>query len=186
MNTGSRYQVSIEADTAVPIIRITRDFDATPRQLMRAHTDPELFARWVGPKGMETMILDWDATTGGRWRYVAAQLGQDDVEAFVALLGLLAVPLDPSRHQVEDLRLQMTRPPLRVATLAHQSGIAEHLDVLGHRLDGDVVRLGQVPDGGITNGEPSHHVAPCRVGESRERSRQLIVPLRRRAIQPSH
>ena len=40
---------TIEADPDVPIIRITRDFAATPAQLMRAHTDPELFARWVVP-----------------------------------------------------------------------------------------------------------------------------------------
>src|SRR5690349_11381547 len=68
--TGNRYQVSIEADPALPIIRITRDFDATPAELMRAHTDPELFARWVGPNGSDIQILAWDATTGGRWRYV--------------------------------------------------------------------------------------------------------------------
>ncbi len=73
--TSSRYQVSIEADPTVPIIRMTRDFDATPAELMRAHTDPELFTRWVGPIGMETEILDWDATTGGRWRYVARRDG---------------------------------------------------------------------------------------------------------------
>ena len=47
--TSNRHQVSIEADPTLPILRITRDFDATPAQLMRAHTDPELFARWVGP-----------------------------------------------------------------------------------------------------------------------------------------
>jgi len=69
--TTNRYQVSIEADPTLPIIRMTRDFDATPAELMRAHTDPELFARWVGPNGMAPEILDWDATTGGRWRYVA-------------------------------------------------------------------------------------------------------------------
>ena len=69
--TSNHYRVSIEADPIVPMIRITRDFDATPAQLMLAHTDPELFARWVGPDGMETKILDWDATSGGRWRYVA-------------------------------------------------------------------------------------------------------------------
>ena len=73
--TSNRYQVSIEADPTLPIIRMTRDFDATPAELMRAHTDPELFARWVGPNGMETEILDWDATTGGRWRYVARRDG---------------------------------------------------------------------------------------------------------------
>ncbi len=68
--TGHRYQAAIEADPTLPIIHITRDFDATPAELMRAHTDPELFARWVGPNGSDIQILAWDATTGGRWRYV--------------------------------------------------------------------------------------------------------------------
>ena len=75
--TSSRSRVSIEADPTLPIIRITRDFDATPAQVLRAHTEAELFARWVGPKGMETTILDWDATTGGRWRYVARRDGRE-------------------------------------------------------------------------------------------------------------
>ncbi len=75
--TTNRRQVSIEADPTLPIIRMTRDFDATPAELMRAHTDPALFARWVGPNGMETEILDWDATTGGRWRYVARREGEE-------------------------------------------------------------------------------------------------------------
>ena len=58
MSITSRHQVSIEADPHVPIIRITRDFDATPAQVLRAHTDPALFARWVGPDGMDTDIVD--------------------------------------------------------------------------------------------------------------------------------
>lgn len=74
--TSNRYQVTIEADPALPIIRMIRDFDATPAQLMRAHLEPELFARWVGPDGMTTTILDWDATSGGRWRYVAERDGE--------------------------------------------------------------------------------------------------------------
>ena len=75
--TSNRHQVTIEADPTVPIVRMTRDFDATPAQLMRAHTDPELFVRWVGPNGLQTKILDWDATTGGRWRYVASRDGEE-------------------------------------------------------------------------------------------------------------
>lgn len=35
---------SIEADPVVPIIHITRDFAATPAQLIRANTDPALLA----------------------------------------------------------------------------------------------------------------------------------------------
>ncbi len=75
--TSSRRAAVIEAVPDVPIIRITRDFDATPAQLLRAHTDPDLFARWVGPDGMDTKIVDWDARTGGRWRYVASRDGNE-------------------------------------------------------------------------------------------------------------
>ncbi len=69
----------IEADPTVPVIHITRDFRATPTQLVRAHTDPALVAQWMGPD-RRTMELDyWDARSGGSWRYVdrtdGAELG---------------------------------------------------------------------------------------------------------------
>lgn len=64
-------QTTIEADPALPIIRMTRDFAATPEQVMRAHVDPGLFAQWVGPDATTTRIEHWDAHTGGSWRYVA-------------------------------------------------------------------------------------------------------------------
>jgi uncharacterized protein YndB with AHSA1/START domain len=67
----------IEADPTLPIIRITRDFAATPAQLHRAHTDPELFVRWVGPRSLQTRIEQWDARTGGCWRYVSSRDGQE-------------------------------------------------------------------------------------------------------------
>jgi uncharacterized protein YndB with AHSA1/START domain len=68
-------EAKIEADPTLPIIHITRDFAATPEQLFRAHTDPELFARWSGPNGMDTRIEHWDARSGGSWRYVAERDG---------------------------------------------------------------------------------------------------------------
>jgi uncharacterized protein YndB with AHSA1/START domain len=73
----AHHQVTIEADPDVPMIHIRREFDASPAQLLRAHTDPVLFARWVGPDGMDTEIVDWDATDGGRWRYVARRDGEE-------------------------------------------------------------------------------------------------------------
>ena len=47
-------KTAIEADPKLPIIRITREFAATAGQLFRAHTDPALFAQWVGPNGADT------------------------------------------------------------------------------------------------------------------------------------
>jgi len=69
-DTTTRYDAAaIEADPTVPMIHIWRDFTGTPEQLFRAHTDPELFARWCGPEGMGVTILEWDATTNGKWRF---------------------------------------------------------------------------------------------------------------------
>ncbi|MEZ5373658.1 MAG: SRPBCC family protein [Microthrixaceae bacterium] len=75
--TDTAVEATIEADDRVPVIRITRDFAATPAQLMAAHTDPELFARWVGPEGMDTRVVVWDARDGGEWRYVASRDGEE-------------------------------------------------------------------------------------------------------------
>ena len=78
MTTSSTTTAArIEADPTVPIIHMVRDFAATPGQLLRAHTDPDLFAQWVGPDGMDTKILHWDARTGGAWRYVAGRDGEE-------------------------------------------------------------------------------------------------------------
>ncbi|MFC5744356.1 SRPBCC family protein [Actinomadura rugatobispora] len=70
-------ETAIEADPRLPVIRTTRDFTATPEQLFRAHTDPALFARWVGPSAMTTRIEHWDARTGGSWRYVSERDGTE-------------------------------------------------------------------------------------------------------------
>ncbi|HLV55580.1 MAG TPA: SRPBCC family protein [Actinotalea caeni] len=78
MTTTTRLaEATIEADEKVPAIRITRDFRATPAQLLAAHTDPTVFARWVGPNGMDTEIVVWDARDGGEWRYVARRDGEE-------------------------------------------------------------------------------------------------------------
>ena len=59
---------TIEAVEDMPAITITRDFTATPAQLVRAHTDPELYVQWVGPEGSGLTVDHWDARTGGSWR----------------------------------------------------------------------------------------------------------------------
>jgi uncharacterized protein YndB with AHSA1/START domain len=76
-NVATGQTATIEADPKVPMIRVTREFAATAAQLFRAHTDPQLFARWVGPDGMTTTVDRWDASSGGSWRYVAARDGME-------------------------------------------------------------------------------------------------------------
>lgn len=70
MNTTTHITTAtIEADPDLPSIRVTRDFHATAEQLHRAHTDPDLYARWVGPHELTTRIDHWEARTGGSWRF---------------------------------------------------------------------------------------------------------------------
>jgi uncharacterized protein YndB with AHSA1/START domain len=75
MNTVA--ETTIEADPKVPVIRISREFAATPEQLFRAHTDPKLFAQWIGPSAMETRIEHWEARSGGSWRWVSVRDGEE-------------------------------------------------------------------------------------------------------------
>ena len=59
------------------LVRITREFDAPPAKVFRAHTDPELVAQWMGPRSTENRIDQWDCRTGGSWRYVSVHEGQE-------------------------------------------------------------------------------------------------------------
>jgi len=70
-------ETTIEADPKVPIIRLTRDFAATPEQLFRAHTDPRLFVQWNGPNSLDTRIDRWDARSGGSFRFVSSRDGEE-------------------------------------------------------------------------------------------------------------
>jgi uncharacterized protein YndB with AHSA1/START domain len=69
MTTTTR-ETEITADSMVPLIRITRDFDAPPAKVFRAHTDPELLLKWLGPCDLEMHVDTFDCRSGGSYRYV--------------------------------------------------------------------------------------------------------------------
>jgi uncharacterized protein YndB with AHSA1/START domain len=51
-------------------IQHRREFNAPAALVQRAHTDPDLFVRWMGPRGTTVRLDRFDATTGGAFRYV--------------------------------------------------------------------------------------------------------------------
>ena len=79
MTSTTHRQAEITADPDVPLIRTTREFDAPREKVFRAHADPELAARWMGPEGTRTRIDRWDCRTGGSFRYVSALDGTEFV-----------------------------------------------------------------------------------------------------------
>jgi len=73
----THHETAIAADAKVPTIEITRDFDAAPEQVFRAHVDPDLYAQWVGPRSVTTRITRWDARTGGEWAFANDRDGEE-------------------------------------------------------------------------------------------------------------
>lgn len=84
-------KTKIEADATLPIIHITRDFAATPAQVIKAHTDPDIYVQWVGPAESTVKIDYWDARNGGSWRFL------DDTYAFRGCF-----------HEISDTRVVQT------------------------------------------------------------------------------
>ena len=77
MTSTTRHETQIVSDPDVPMVRITREFDAPVEKVYRAHTDPELVAQWMGPRSTQNRIEQWDCRTGGSWRYVSIHEGQE-------------------------------------------------------------------------------------------------------------
>ena len=66
-------EVQIVAEPGLPQILITREFAASPEALFRAYTEPDLFAQWIGPRRLTTIIDRYEAQHGGSWRYVSRE-----------------------------------------------------------------------------------------------------------------
>lgn len=77
MTTISTRETKIVADPDVPLVRITREFDAPVAEVFRAHTDPDLLVKWLGPRRHEMRIDHYDAQTGGSYRYVHVSGGNE-------------------------------------------------------------------------------------------------------------
>ncbi len=54
----------MENDT---VLRIEREFNASPEVVYDAWIDPEIFAQWWGPEGMTTPVHNLDVRKGGKW-----------------------------------------------------------------------------------------------------------------------
>jgi uncharacterized protein YndB with AHSA1/START domain len=77
VTTTTHHETEIAVDPDVPLVRITREFDAPPEKVFRAHTDPDLLVQWLGPKATTMRIDRFDCRTGGSYRYIHTHEGVD-------------------------------------------------------------------------------------------------------------
>jgi uncharacterized protein YndB with AHSA1/START domain len=76
---GAQNRISVERKGDRELV-VTRIFDAPPRIVFRAWSQPELFRRWWMPKsvsGVSLVSCDMDVRTGGKYRleFAAADSG---------------------------------------------------------------------------------------------------------------
>jgi len=77
MSTIRTHETEIMSDPNVPLVRITREFDAPPEKVFRAHTDPDLLVQWLGPRDLTMTVDRFDCRSGGSYRYVHTRDGEE-------------------------------------------------------------------------------------------------------------
>ncbi|MGH9236349.1 MAG: SRPBCC family protein [Acidimicrobiales bacterium] len=75
--TSRTHETEIVSDPDVPLVRLTREFDAPPDKVFRAHTDPDLVVQWLGPRDLTMKVDHYDCRTGGSYRYLHVR-GDDE------------------------------------------------------------------------------------------------------------
>lgn len=81
----------ITAPDGSPFIDLDREFDAPAGLVFRAFTEPDLVERWLGPRDLRMRVVEYDARTGGSYRYV--HIAPDGTEyAFRGVFHTVAPP----------------------------------------------------------------------------------------------
>ena len=74
----SKNKTTITAEPGKQELFVTREFDAPRHLVFKAHTDPNLFAKWMGPRDLTTNLEIFEPNSGGKWRFI--QKDQDGNE----------------------------------------------------------------------------------------------------------
>lgn len=66
----SKNKVTVNAEPGKQELYIIREFDAPRELVFRAHTDRNLFVKWIGPHGYEMILKEFEPVNGGKYRYI--------------------------------------------------------------------------------------------------------------------
>ena len=69
---------------------IKREFDAPRHLVFKAHVDPEIYVKWVGPREMKMTIEKWEPRDGGSYRFTHERDGH--VYGFLGVYHELLAP----------------------------------------------------------------------------------------------
>jgi uncharacterized protein YndB with AHSA1/START domain len=67
---AGKNKTTVTAEPGKQEVFITREFDAPRELVFKAHTDPDLYVQWLGPRGYEMVLETFEPHSGGRYRYI--------------------------------------------------------------------------------------------------------------------
>src|SRR5712692_820469 len=102
------------------------------------------------------------------------QLAQIVIQPIKALRPEPSVVFRPLGDVLKRVRLEATRPPLRLAAARNEAGAFEHLEMLGDGGHAHLEWLGQLGDRGLAGSETSQDRAPSGIGEGCEGAAEAI------------
>ena len=68
--TEKKNQTVVTAEPGAQEVFITREIDAPRALVFKAHTDPDLYVQWLGPRGYEMILETFEPVSGGKYRYI--------------------------------------------------------------------------------------------------------------------
>jgi uncharacterized protein YndB with AHSA1/START domain len=83
----------LSAPDGLPFVDVERDVEAPRELVFRCFTEPELLARWLGPRRYRMRVETYEVRDGGRWRYVHF----DDAGNEFVFHGVFHGPATPDR-----------------------------------------------------------------------------------------
>ncbi len=66
----NQHLTKIVAEPGKQELTITREFDAPRDLVFKAFTDPDLYVRWLGPRGLTTRLELSEPRNGEGWRHI--------------------------------------------------------------------------------------------------------------------
>jgi uncharacterized protein YndB with AHSA1/START domain len=75
---SSKNKTTVIAEPGEQELFITREFDAPRELVFKAHTDPNLFVQWLGPRGYEMILETFEPVSGGAYRYIHKNQSGDE------------------------------------------------------------------------------------------------------------
>jgi uncharacterized protein YndB with AHSA1/START domain len=85
-------KTEITAEPGKQELFITREFDAPRELVFKAHTDPELYVQWVGPRDLTMTVEKLEPRHGGKFKFIHERSGHK-----YAFFGVYHEALAPER-----------------------------------------------------------------------------------------